>query len=129
MKNQKINGSSFLQWYDEIAKEKGPLISASMAARMLETSRQYIDKLVDTAKINRYEYNGMKFISLNEIKNEIIKRQNKKIKKYEQDPRWKRVTYIQAKQEKEEDIKEAIKICEEAYKIGKELETSKGETP
>ncbi len=129
MKNQKINGSSFLQWYDEIAKEKGPLISASMAARMLETSRQYIDKLVDTAKINRYEYNGMKFISLNEIKNEIIKRQNKKIKKYEQDPRWKRVTYIQAKQEKEEDIKEAIKICEEAYKIGKELEASKGETP
>lgn len=129
MKNQKINGSSFLQWYDEIAKEKGPLISASMAARMLETSRQYIDKLVDTAKINRYEYNGMKFISLNEIKNEIIKRQNKKIKKYEQDPRWKRVSYIQAKQEKEKDIKEAIKICEEAYKIGKELEASKGETP
>ena len=129
MKNQKINGSSFLQWYDEIAKEKGPLISASMAARMLETSRQYIDKLVDTAKINRYEYNGMKFISLNEIKNEIIKRQNKIIKKYEQDPRWKRVTYIQAKQEKEEDIKEAIKICEEAYKKGKELEASKGETP
>ena len=129
MKNQKINGSSFLQWNDEIAKEKGPLISASMAARMLETSRQYIDKLVDTAKINRYEYNGMKFISLNEIKNEIIKRQNKKIKKYEQDPRWKRVTYIQAKQEKEEDIKETIKICEEAYKIGKELEASKGETP
>lgn len=128
MKNQKINGSSFIQWYDEIAKEKGPLISASMAARMLETSRQYIDKLVDTEKINRYEYNGMKFISLNEIKNEIIKRQNKKIKKYEQDPRWKRVTYIQAKQEKEEDVKEAIKICEEAYKIGKGLEASKGET-
>ena len=27
------------------------------------------------------------------------------------------------------NIKEAIKICEEAYKIGKELEASKGETP
>ena len=129
MKKEKINGISFLQWYDEIAKEKGPLISASMAARMLETSRQYIDKLVDTAKINRYEYMGMKFISLNEIKNEIIRRQNKIIKEYTKNPKWKRATYIVAKQEKEEDLKKAIKACEEAYKTGKELEASKGETP
>lgn len=71
---------NFWQWYTETAEKNGSLVSASMAARMLGTSRQYVDKLVYSGKMKRHVYDKkLTFIGMNDINKEIIKRQEKMI--------------------------------------------------
>lgn len=47
MKNEK----TFWEWYVETSKTAGSLVTPSSAARMVGTSRAYMDKLASTGKI------------------------------------------------------------------------------
>lgn len=92
---------SFWKWYTETAEKAGALISYTIAGLMLGTTRQYIQNLVYREKLPTYEYDGMKFIGMNDLQKVIIKRQETILK----NPSLKRITYKSAKQEKDEDEK------------------------
>ena len=85
MKNKK----NFWEWYVETSKTAGSLVTPSSAARMIGTSRAYIDKLAATLKIQKYYFHcedgtALPFIGMNDINEVIAKRKRKML--YEQGP-------------------------------------------
>ena len=104
MKNKK----NFWEWYVETSKTAGSLVTPSSAARMIGTSRAYMDKLASTGKIQKYYFHcedgiTLPFIGMNDI-NEIIAKRRKKIEQ-ENDPR---ILELKAKREKMLDEIESI---------------------
>jgi ApbE superfamily uncharacterized protein (UPF0280 family) len=68
----------FWKWYNETAKEQGgSLIPPATAARMIGTTRQYLERLVESGKIKKHYYQDMPFIGMKDINEEIIRRMAK----------------------------------------------------
>lgn len=105
MKNEK----TFWEWYVETSKTAGSLVTPSSAARMVGTSRAYMDKLASTGKIQKYYFHcedgtALPFIGMNDI-NEIIAKRKRKIEQ-ENDPR---ILELLAKREQKLEEIEAIR--------------------
>ena len=104
MKNKK----NFWEWYVETSKTAGSLVTPSSAARMIGTSRAYMDKLASTGKIQKYYFHcedgtTLPFIGMNDI-NEIIAKRKRKIEQ-ENDPR---ILELKARREQKLEEIEAI---------------------
>lgn len=68
----------FWKWYTETAKEQGgSLLAPATAARMIGTTRQYLERLVESGKIKKHYYQDMPFIGMKDINEEIIRRMAK----------------------------------------------------
>ncbi len=104
---------SFWKWYTETAEKSGALVSYTIAGIMLGTTRQYIQNLVYREKIPMYEYQGMKFIGLNDLQKIIIKRQEY----LENRKDLKRLVYNSAQKEIKEDWDEVEKEAKEMITI------------
>ena len=105
MKNKK----NFWEWYVETSKTAGSLVTPSSAARMIGTSRAYMDKLASTGKIQKYYFHcedgiTLPFIGMNDI-NEIIAKRKRKIEQ-ENDPR---ILELMARREQKLEEIEAIR--------------------
>lgn len=68
----------FQLWYQETSEKAGVLVDTATAARLLQTTQQYLHRLVSEGKIKKYYYENKPFIGMNDINKEIIKRQKKK---------------------------------------------------
>lgn len=67
----------FWEWYNEKNKQEGGLVSKTNAARMIGTTKQYVDRLVKNKKLKSHTYDGLEFIGFNEISKEIIRRERR----------------------------------------------------
>ncbi len=68
---------SFWEWYNETEKVTGSLMTPASAAKMLGTTRQYIEKLVNAGRLTKYYYEDLPFIGMNEITKEIARRKER----------------------------------------------------
>jgi len=69
---------NFWKWYNETAKEQGgSLVAPATAARMIGTTRQYLERLIESGKIKKHYFEDMPFIRMKDINEEIIRRMSK----------------------------------------------------
>ena len=69
---------NFWKWYNETSKEQGgSLVAPATAARMIGTTRQYLERLIETGKIKKHYFQDMPFIGMKDINEEIIRRMSK----------------------------------------------------
>lgn len=76
-----MNIEKYLEWYKEKSKETNGLILQATAAKMLNTTRQNIKRMVKTGKLKTYSCgNFPTYIGINEIE-KIIEERKKNAKK------------------------------------------------
>ena len=69
---------NFWKWYNETAKEQGgSLVAPATAAKMIGTTRQYLERLIESGKIKKHYFVDMPFIGMKDINEEIIRRMSK----------------------------------------------------
>jgi hypothetical protein len=71
---------NFWEWYVEISEKEGNLVTPATAAKMLGTSRQYIEKLANAKRLKKHCFDNLPFIGMKDINKEIIRRQQKRLK-------------------------------------------------
>lgn len=67
----------FKEWYRKANRKTGGLILKATAARLLDTPRQNISRMIRIGKIKTYEFRSEKYIGINDIE-KIIKKRAKK---------------------------------------------------
>ena len=69
----------FLEWFTEKEKAVGSLVTPATAAKMIGITPQYLDKIVNAGRLTKHYSPGdnIPFIGMNEIKQEITRREEK----------------------------------------------------
>ena len=74
--------NDFLEWYITKEKEIGSLVTPATAAKMIGVTQQYLDKIVIAGRLTKYySPDNVPFLGMNEIKQEIARREEKRKQK------------------------------------------------
>lgn len=76
-KEQKKEFYEFKEWYRKTNRKTGGLILKATAARLLNTPKQNISRMIRIGKIKTYEFKSEKYVGMNDIE-KIIERRTKK---------------------------------------------------
>ena len=70
----------FLEWFTEKEKAVGSLVTPATAAKMIGITPQYLDKIVNAGRLTKHysPEDNIPFIGMNEIKQEIARREEKR---------------------------------------------------
>lgn len=74
---QKKEFFEFKEWYRKANRKTGGLILKATAARLLNTPKQNISRMIRIGKIKTYKFKSEKYVGLNDIE-KIIERRAKK---------------------------------------------------
>lgn len=69
--------NNFLEWFQETTEKAGHLLIPATAAKLLGTTRQYLNRLEEAGRIKKHYYEKQPYIGMNDINKEILRRQNK----------------------------------------------------
>lgn len=76
-KEQEKEFYEFKEWYRKANRKTGGLILKATAARLLDTPKQNISRMIRIGKIKTYEFKSEKYVGINDIE-KIIKKRAKK---------------------------------------------------
>ena len=70
----------FLEWFTEKEKTVGSLVTPATAAKMIGITPQYLDKIVNAGRLTKHysPEDNIPFIGMNEIRQEIARREEKR---------------------------------------------------
>lgn len=72
-KKQEKEFYEFKEWYRKANRKTGGLILKATAARLLNTPKQNISRMIRIGKIKKYEFKSEKYVGMNDIE-KIIKK-------------------------------------------------------